>query len=106
MSPINTWSGGGCVLGSGDAFARSRLGNCYDAPPLFSAQRSKLWRRKKRKRSTGKLDRVHTHAAGVDVGATFNVPGRKTDVNDAQWLQQLHEHGLLRGSFRPREDIA
>src|SRR5687767_7729336 len=35
-----------------------------------------------------------------------NVPGRKTDVNDAQWLQQLHEHGLLRGSFRPREDIA
>lgn len=35
-----------------------------------------------------------------------NVPGRKTDVNDAQWLQQLHEHGLLRGSFRPREQIA
>jgi transposase len=35
-----------------------------------------------------------------------NVPGRKTDVNDAQWLQQLHEHGLLRGSFRPRDDIA
>ena len=31
-----------------------------------------------------------------------NVPGRKTDVNDAQWLQQLHQHGLLRGSFRPR----
>lgn len=35
-----------------------------------------------------------------------NVPGRKTDVNDAQWLQQLHAHGLLRGSFRPRESIA
>lgn len=34
-----------------------------------------------------------------------NVPGRKTDVNDAQWLQQLHEHGLLRGSFRPRDGI-
>jgi len=34
-----------------------------------------------------------------------NVPGRKTDVNDAQWLQQLHEHGLLRGSFRPHERI-
>src|SRR6266545_7137651 len=30
-----------------------------------------------------------------------NVPGRKTDVNDAQWLQQLHQFGLLRGSFRP-----
>lgn len=34
-----------------------------------------------------------------------NVPGRKTDVNDAEWLQQLHEHGLLRASFRPREGI-
>src|SRR5438874_10000366 len=35
-----------------------------------------------------------------------NVPGRKTDVNDAQWLQQLHQHGLVRGSFRPRADLA
>src|SRR5262245_51608333 len=35
-----------------------------------------------------------------------HVPGRKSDVNDAQWLQQLHQYGLLRGSFRPREDIA
>lgn len=34
-----------------------------------------------------------------------NVPGRKTDVNDAQWLQQLHEHGLLRGSFRPGDRL-
>jgi len=34
-----------------------------------------------------------------------NVPGRKTDVNDAQWLQQLHQHGLLRGSFRPRDAV-
>jgi transposase len=33
------------------------------------------------------------------------VPGRKTDVNDAQWLQQLHQHGLLRGSFRPRDGL-
>jgi transposase len=35
-----------------------------------------------------------------------NVPGRKTDVNDAQWLQQLHQYGLLRASFRPREALA
>ena len=34
-----------------------------------------------------------------------NVPGRKTDVSDAQWIQQLHEYGLLRGSFRPREQV-
>ena len=34
------------------------------------------------------------------------VPGRKSDVNDAQWLQRLHSCGLLRGSFRPAGDIA
>ena len=28
-----------------------------------------------------------------------HVPGRKTDVSDAQWLQRLHEYGLLRGSW-------
>ena len=34
-----------------------------------------------------------------------NVPGRKTDVLDCQWLQQLHTYGLLSGSFRPPEQI-
>ena len=34
-----------------------------------------------------------------------NVPGRKTDVQDCQWLQYLHAVGLLRGSFRPDQDI-
>ena len=34
-----------------------------------------------------------------------NVPGRKTDVQDCQWLQELHSFGLLRGSFRPSADI-
>src|SRR5437762_6508190 len=29
------------------------------------------------------------------------VPGRKTDVSDAEWIAQLHRHGLLRGSFIP-----
>ena len=130
-------------------------------------------KKKNRKRAaSGDMDRIHAHAAGVDVGSTFhvaavsgrlteapvqsfksftadlhamadwlsghgvktvamestgvywiplfevleargfdvilvnardvkNVPGRKTDVNDAQWLQQLQEHGLLRASFRP-----
>jgi transposase len=35
-----------------------------------------------------------------------NVPGRKTDVLDCQWLQQLHSFGLLRGGFRPVAEIA
>jgi len=34
-----------------------------------------------------------------------HVPGRKSDMNDAQWLQQLHQYGLLRGSFRPRDAV-
>ncbi|WP_231597867.1 IS110 family transposase [Synechococcus sp. CBW1002] len=34
-----------------------------------------------------------------------NVPGRKTDINDAQWLQQLHSYGLVRASFRPDQKI-
>lgn len=34
-----------------------------------------------------------------------NVPGRKTDVSDCQWLQDLHSVGLLRASFRPDSEI-
>jgi transposase len=34
-----------------------------------------------------------------------NVPGRKSDVNDATWLAQLGAHGLVRGSFVPPEPI-
>lgn len=33
------------------------------------------------------------------------VPGRKTDVNDAQWLLQLHQYGLLKGSYQPTDHI-
>ena len=34
-----------------------------------------------------------------------NVPGRKSDVSDCQWLQYLHSVGLLQASFRPERDI-
>jgi transposase len=34
-----------------------------------------------------------------------NVPGRKTDVSDCQWLQYLHSVGLLRASFRPPAQV-
>jgi transposase len=34
-----------------------------------------------------------------------NVPGRKTDVNDATWLSELLAHGLVRGSFVPGPEI-
>lgn len=34
-----------------------------------------------------------------------NVPGRKSDVQDCQWIQRLHRYGLLNASFRPDSDI-
>lgn len=41
----------------------------------------------------------------VNARQLHNVPGRKTDMSDCQWLQLLHSCGLLRGSFRPGEAI-
>ena len=34
-----------------------------------------------------------------------NVPGRRTDVSDCQWLRHLHSVGLLRASFRPADQV-
>ena len=42
----------------------------------------------------------------VDARQVKNVPGRKTDVLDCQWLQELHTFGLLRGCFRPAGEVA
>src|ERR1700756_4369572 len=39
----------------------------------------------------------------VDAHYARQVPGRKTDVKDCQWLQELHTYGLLRGAFRPED---
>jgi len=41
----------------------------------------------------------------VDARHVKNVSGRKTDVLDCQWLQQLHTYGLLSGAFRPNEQV-
>ena len=49
-------------------------------------------------------------AAGLEVYLvnardTKNLPGRKTDVQESQWLMKLHTYGLLRNSFRPPQEI-
>jgi transposase len=49
-------------------------------------------------------------AAGLEVylanaRETKNLPGRKTDVLESQWLMKLHTYGLLRNSFRPSQEI-
>ena len=41
----------------------------------------------------------------VDARSVRHVPGRKSDVLDCQWIQQLHSFGLLRASFRPDDRI-
>lgn len=46
-----------------------------------------------------------TTPAVVNASHVKKVPGRKTDVNDAQWLAELHAHGLLRMSFIPPKPI-
>jgi transposase len=41
----------------------------------------------------------------VNAAHVKNLPGRKSDVSDCQWLQQLHTFGLLNGSFRPKDQV-
>ena len=41
----------------------------------------------------------------VDARHTKNVSGRKSDVLDCQWLQQLHTYGLLAAAFRPLDEV-
>jgi transposase len=41
----------------------------------------------------------------VDARQAKNMPGRKTDVKDCQWLQPLHAHGMLTRAFRPPDAI-
>src|SRR5258708_38679164 len=41
----------------------------------------------------------------VNARGTKNLPGRKSDVQECQWLRKLYTYGLLRKSFRPTEQI-
>lgn len=41
----------------------------------------------------------------VNARHTRNLPGRKTDVQESQWLRKLHTYGLLRDSFHPPDEI-
>jgi len=41
----------------------------------------------------------------VDARETKNLPGKKSDVQESQWLMKLHTYGLLRNSFRPVPEI-
>lgn len=49
------------------------------------------------------LERCGIEVYLVNARHVKNVPGRKTDVSDCQWLQYLHSVGLLQASFRPAD---
>ncbi len=69
------------------------------------------------------LQHINLNAAGIDIGSEHhmvavpegraevavrhvkNVTGRKSDILDCQWIQQLHTYGLLAGAFRPADEI-
>lgn len=51
------------------------------------------------------LDSTGIEAVLVNARQLHNVPGRKTDFHDCQWIQLLHSCGLLRGSFRPGDAV-
>jgi transposase len=51
------------------------------------------------------LERAGLEVYLVNARGTKNLPGRKSDVQECQWLRKLHTYGLLRNSFRPPEQI-
>jgi len=51
------------------------------------------------------LERRGLEVRLVNARHVKNVPGRKSDVLDCQWLQQLHTYGLLQGAFRPADEV-
>jgi transposase len=51
------------------------------------------------------LERHGLEVRLVNARHVQNVSGRKTDIQDCQWLQRLHSFGLLNASFRPPDDI-
>lgn len=51
------------------------------------------------------LERAGFEVNLVDAHHVKNIRGRKSDVIDCQWLQQLHAHGLLSAAFRPEDKI-
>jgi transposase len=51
------------------------------------------------------LDEAGFEVHLVNARHVKSVPGRKSDVLDCQWLQQLMTFGLLRGAFRPADEV-
>ena len=51
------------------------------------------------------VEKYGVKACLVDARGMKNVPGRRTDWHECQWIQFLHSVGLLRAAFRPEGDV-
>jgi transposase len=51
------------------------------------------------------LEQAGLKVCVINARGTKNLPGRKTDVQECEWLRKLHTYGLLRDSYRPPEAI-
>jgi len=51
------------------------------------------------------LEQARLEVYLVNARDTKNLPGRKSDVQESQWLMKLHTYGLLRNSFRPAQEM-
>lgn len=51
------------------------------------------------------LERMGFKCLLISSRSLRRVPGRKSDIEDAQWIQTLHSYGLLESSFRPQADL-
>ena len=69
----------------------------------LSASPASPWKRRActGSRSTRSWRRAASRCCLVNARHVKNVPGRKSDVSDCEWMRELHIVGLLRGSFRP-----
>jgi len=51
------------------------------------------------------LERQEFECLWISSRSLRRVPGRKSDIQDAQWIQTLHSYGLLESSFRPAAEL-
>ena len=69
----------------------------------------KLWRNRKERKEWARSTRFWKSVAWrfilVNARHTKNLPGRKGDVQESQWLLKLHTYGLLNNSFQPVSEI-
>jgi hypothetical protein len=76
--------------------SRQAAGNRYPNPTAVRGRRDAI---------QSPLEQAGLEVYLVNARDTKNLPGRKSDVQESQWLMKLHTYGLLRNSFRPSQVV-